>query len=187
MRTFVTIAGVIACTAAVGWAAGDLERRAAEAVAAHRLVEARGLYRELAAADPANSDYRIWVGRLSSWLNDYSTAIETFDDVLVTDPGNAEALVGKAYVAMWQERFGEAHALLTEAEAAAPDDTEVQLALARNHHFQGEDLAARRHVKRALALDPGNAEAQDLKRRLAPEPQRLGFFAKLKRLITGRS
>jgi tetratricopeptide (TPR) repeat protein len=183
----VRIAGVLLALAVEAGAAQDLERQAAEAVAAHQLVEARNLYRQLAEQDPENTDYQIWVGRLSSWLSDYTTANATFDEVLVAEPGNVEALIGKAYVAMWQEQFAEAQLLLGRAEQAAPQNTEVHLALARNHHFQGQDKEATAHLDRVLAIDPGSAEAQDLKRRLAPEPKRVGFFAKLRRIFTGRS
>jgi tetratricopeptide (TPR) repeat protein len=167
--------------------AADVERRAADAVAAHHLVEARDLYRRLAAQHPEQLDHQIWVGRLSSWLNDYGTADAAFDQVLAADRDNVEALVGKAYVAMWQDRFAEADGLLARALAAAPDDPQVHLALARNAHFQGDDREAARHVERVLALDPGCTDARELARRLSPAPEPPGFLARLKRLFTGRS
>jgi tetratricopeptide (TPR) repeat protein len=165
----------------------DLERRARDAVAAHNLVEARNLYRRLAEQHPETVAHQIWVGRLSSWLNDYATANAAFDRVLADDPDNAEALLGKAYVAMWQDQFGLADGLLARAARAAPDDAQVQLALARNYHFQGMERDAAQHVERALALDPGSVDALELQRRLAPAPARPGFLARLKRLFTGRS
>jgi len=167
--------------------AADLEHRAADAVAAHHLVEARDLYRRLAAQHPEDAGYQVWVGRLSSWLNDYGAADAAFDQVLATDAGNVEALVGKAYVAMWQDQFPEADQLLVRALAVAPEDPQVHLALARNGHFQGNDRDAARHVARVLALDPGSTDAQELARRLSPAPEPPGFLARLKRLFTGRS
>lgn len=167
--------------------APELERRAADAVAAHRLVEARNLYRRLAAQHPEQIGHEIWVGRLSSWLNDYAAAHAAFDHVLAADSANVEALVGKAYVAMWQDEFATADDLLARAAAAAPEDPQVHLALARNAHFQGREGDAARHVARALALDPGSVDARELQRRLAPAPARPGFLARLKRLLTGRS
>jgi predicted Zn-dependent protease len=167
--------------------APDLERRAADAVAAHHLVEARNLYRRLAEQHPQAVGHQVWVGRLSSWLNDYAAATAAFDRVLAADPGNVEALVGKAYVAMWQDEFAQADRLLARAVTVAPQDAQVHLALARNAHFQGKERRAARHVARALVLDPGNVDAQELQRRLAPAPARPGFLARLKRLLTGRS
>ena len=187
MRVPLLIAAALCLVARGAPAAGELARQAAEAVAGHQLVEARTLYRTLAERDPTNVDYQIWVARLSSWLNDYVTANATFDRVLAADATNVEALVGKAYIAMWQEQFGEADDLLSRAERAAPENLEVQLGLARSCHFQGRDREAADHVGRVLGLDPGNPDAQELQRRLAPEPKRLGFFAKLKRILTGRS
>ena len=167
--------------------AADLEHRAADAVAAHHLVEARDLYRQLAAQHPEQVGHEVWVGRLSSWLNDYDAADAAFDRVLAAAPDNVEALVGKAYVAMWQDRFASADRLLARALVAAPYDPQVHLALARNGHFQGNDRDAARHVARVLALDPGSTDAQELARRLSPAPEPPGFLARLKRLFTGRS
>ena len=187
MRTKLMILGLALCLAATAQATEDLERQAAEAVAAHQLVEARALYRQLAASDPENVEYQVWIGRLSSWLNDYPSAEATFDSVLARDGANVEALVGKAYVAMWQEQYPQAHALLRRAAEAAPASPDVELALARNYHFQGKDREAAEHVDRVLADDPGSPEAQELKRRLAPAPAPRGFFARLKRFFTGHS
>jgi tetratricopeptide (TPR) repeat protein len=170
-----------------GARAGDLERQAADAVAAHRLVEARRLYRALAEQHPERLDHQLWVARLSSWLNDYPTATATFDQVLAADPDNTEALVGKAYVAMWRERFGKAERLLARAESISPDSAVVHLARARNYHFQGQDRLAAAHVEQVLRLDPGSAEALELQRRLTPPVARRGFFATLKWIFTGRS
>lgn len=167
--------------------AADLERQAAEAVAAHRLVKARSLYRRLATQHPGVLEHEIWVGRLSSWLNDYAAATAAFDRVLAADPRNVDALVGKAYVAMWQDEFDTAAELLARAEAAAPDDAQVALARARNCHFQGNDREAARHVARALELDPGSTDARELHRRLTPAPDPPGFLARLRRFFTGRS
>jgi predicted Zn-dependent protease len=179
----VVLLGTSVCAAG----AADLEHQAADAVVAHHLVEARDLYRRLAAQHPEQVGHQIWVGRLSSWLNDYGTADAAFDQVLAADRDNVEALVGKAYVAMWQDHLAEADRLLARALAAAPDDPQVHLALARKGHFQGDDRAAARHVARVLALDPGCTDAQELARRLSPAPEPPGFLARLKRLFTGRS
>lgn len=182
------VTGLALCGLAAGaGGAGDLEQRAVRAVERHRLVEARGLYRRLAAEQPHVLGHQVWVGRISSWLNDYATATVAFDRVLAADPHHVEALVGKAYVALWRDRFAEADTLLVRAAAVAPNDPQVQLAFARSYHFQGDDAAAARHVARALALDPGSADARELGRRLAPAPERPGLLARLRRLLTGRS
>lgn len=186
-RIRVGLAAVLLSFAGGVEGAEDLERRAAAAVAAHRLVEARTLYRTLAAEQPAVVGHQVWVGRLSSWLGDYASARAAFDRVLAADPANVEALLGKAYVAMWRGRFDQAGLLLDRATTVAPDDPDVQLALARNYHFQGKDRDAARHVERVLALQPGRGEAQDLQRRLTLAPERPGFIARLKRILTGRS
>ena len=79
---------------------------------------------------------------------------------------------------MWQHRYSEAQELLAQAEKRAPEDPDVQVAMARWCHYQSQERAADKHVSRALKLDPGNSEAKDLRVEIDP-PQpvelRVGF------------
>ena len=143
--------------------AADLEKAAQQAVAAERFREARDLYMQLSEQDPANVDYLVWIGRLSDWLKDFATATRFYDRALARAPQNAEALVGKAYVLMWQQEFQVARELLLQAQRVTPNSTAVPLALARSYYYQGRDKKAREYVERVLTLDPENQEAEELK------------------------
>jgi YaiO family outer membrane protein len=87
---------------------------------------------------------------------------------LKRDPRNAEALVGKADVEMWQHNYAAAEELLVQAKKLSPDDVDVEMAFARLCHYQNRERAAKEHVAKALKLDPNNSEAQDLKGEIDP-------------------
>jgi len=70
--------------------------------------------------------------------------------VIEREPRNTEALVGKAYTEMWQHHYAEAGELLSRAEKQSPEDPDVQVALARMRHYQGQERAAKEHVSRAF-------------------------------------
>jgi tetratricopeptide (TPR) repeat protein len=165
----------------------SLQADAQRHVRAKQFVEARELYRTLAAQHPQDPDNTVWVGRLSGWLHDYETAEAAFDEVLAQDPTNVDALVGKAYVLAWQQRSDEAAALLARANELAPERVDVQLARVRQAVMTGDLRAADRHLDRVLELDPTNLEALELRTTVEERRAREGFFARLKRLFSSHS
>lgn len=165
----------------------SLQDEAQRHVRAKRFVEARELYRELAAEHPQDPDNTVWVGRLSGWLHDYETAEAAFDRVLAADPENVDALVGKAYVLAWQERSAEAAPLLERADALAPGRVDVQLARVRQAVMAGDLRAADRHLARVLALDPTNLDALEIRTTLEERRAHEGFLARVRRFFGGRS
>jgi Flp pilus assembly protein TadD len=165
----------------------SLHDEAERHVRAKRFVEARELYRRLAEQHPQDPDNGVWVARLSGWLHDYETAEATFDQVLAGDPGNVDALVGKAYVLAWQERSDEAAALLARASELAPERVDVHLARVRQAVMAGDLGSADRHLTRVFELDPTNLEAVELRTTLHERRASEGFLARLKRFFSGRS
>src|SRR6266852_2186679 len=105
--------------------AQDLRQAAQEAVRNHRFAQARHIYQELFKGEPSNLEYLIWIARLSGWLGDYQQAVEEYNDVLSREPTNADAIIGKAYVLMWQGRLTDARLLLERARAIAPNDSDI--------------------------------------------------------------
>jgi len=148
--------------------AQDEERTARDLIHQQKFAEARELYERLLKLDPDNLDYHNQIGRLSSWMKDYSRATEVFDRVLQRDRRNTEAMVGKAYVEMWQHHYSAAELLLTQAKKISPENVDVEMALARLCHYQNRERAAKDHVSRALQLDPDNAEARGLRSEIDP-------------------
>ena len=105
--------------------AENLQQAAQQAVRNHRFAQARDIYETLSRREPANLEYLIWIARLSGWLGDYRHALEGYDNILAEQPRNADALIGKAYVLMWQGRLTAARTILQRARAVAPDDADV--------------------------------------------------------------
>lgn len=158
--------------------AQDPEQGAQRLIAQSRFSEARALYQQLSADDRNNIEYRMWIARLSAWLEEYAAALAKYDEVLESEPGNTEALIGKAYVFMWQRRYSEAESILAEARKTDKENSEIEVALARLHHYQGRDRDARSHVNAALRMDPRNQEARDLGSELTLPPPvevRIGY------------
>ena len=143
--------------------AQDPEHDAQRLIAQSRFSEARAIYQQLSADNRDNIEYRVWIARLSAWLEEYAAALAGYDDVLASEPGNTEAMVGKAYVFIWQRRYSEAESILAAARQTGTQNSEIEVALARLHHYQGHHRAARTHVDAALRMDPQNQEARDLR------------------------
>ena len=120
---FITAMAVVGAGAA---GADELERQAREAIAANEFRGAAALYLRLAEREPANADYLVWLGRLSSWLHEYPQAIDAYDRALAIAPHDVEALVGKATVLTWQQKFRQAERVLLEALAIDPANEEAQ-------------------------------------------------------------
>lgn len=104
----------------------DLEKSAGEAIAAKRFQEARELYSTLSATHPERTDYILWVGRLSGWLHDYETAIAAFDEALGRNSRDSDALIGKAYILKYQQRYQAAEELLDRVLTLEPNSSEAR-------------------------------------------------------------
>ena len=109
------VLGVLVGNAAL---AQDEEQSARGLIARRQFTEARAIYQRLSSEDPQNLDYQIWIARLSAWLHEYAPALEIYDSVLQRERRNSEAMVGKAYVYMWQQRFVEAGEVLEIGRAS---------------------------------------------------------------------
>ncbi len=156
--------------------AADLATDAREAVENERYEEARDLYFQLSEENSWNVDYLLWVATLSDWLKDSVTATQFYDRTLALEPLNVEALVGKAYSLMRQQDFQTALEPLSLARLVAPNNTDVLLALARAHYYQGDAQSAREYVDQVLGLDPENQEAEQLTALFArPRPHEVRF------------
>ena len=128
-------------------------REAREAILKMDFEKARSLYRQLSERNPENTDYIIWIGRVSGWLTDYSSADAALDQALEREPRNADALIAKAYIRMYQRRYVDAAGLLQNSisPTARPEAyrrlAEVYAALGRTE----QSAAARRtYVEKRL-------------------------------------
>lgn len=159
-------------------AAEVTEAAAQQAVAAKRFGEAREIYRLLLRNDPENLAYQNWVARLSAWLKEYDAALAAYDVTLVRQPENFEAVLGKAYVRMWQRQFQEAESLLEQAARNTDHQLAWNVAMFSLYSMQGKLKLARQHLDQVRALDPQNAELPELEKQLigrSPLTVQVGF------------
>ncbi|HMV87028.1 MAG TPA: hypothetical protein PLD20_07160 [Blastocatellia bacterium] len=147
-------------------AAEGREQTAQQAVAAQRFGDAREIYRQLLKEQPENPVYQIWVARLSAWMKDYEVAVKTYDLVLAREQNNLEALLGKAYVRMWQHRYAEAEALLEQVKQETGEQLAWRIAMFSLCSLRGNLKGARRHLEQVRVLDPQNPELSALEKQL---------------------
>jgi len=169
LLVLVYMAGVIWAQDPPARDAQDQRSQARTAVAEKRFGKALTLYRTLLTANPGDVDYMLWIARLSAWSGDRAAAVNFYDQALVLDPPNVDALTGKANVLLWRHAYPEAFVLLTKASEIAPSNAEVELAWARYYHWQADDKQARIHLANCLAADGANQEALELREGLVPD------------------
>lgn len=168
---------ILSCSLCVR-AADVTEAAAQQAVAAKHFTEAREIYRQLLRKEPENLAYQNWVARLSAWLKEYDVALAAYDLTLARQPENFEAVLGKAYVRMWQRQFQEAESLLDQAARNTNHQLAWNVAMFSLYSMQGKLKLARQHLDQVRALDPQNAELPELEKQLvgrSPLTVQFGF------------
>ncbi len=159
-------------------AADVTETAAQQAVAAKHFGEAREMYQQLLRKEPDNLGYQNWVARLSAWLKEYDRALVAYDVTLARQPENFEAILGKAYVRMWQRQFDDAEVLLHQAAQHADQQLAWHIAKFSLYSMQGKLKLARQHLDQVRRLDPQNAELPELEKQLvgrSPLTVQVGF------------
>src|SRR5207253_8870536 len=91
-----------------------------------------------------------------------------FDLALERNPRDSESLVGKAYILMYEREYGAAAELLEKAQSIVPPNPDLLIAFARDYHYSRQDEKALDKLSQALALEPGNTEARELKTEITP-------------------
>lgn len=131
---------------------------AAEASEASRdWAGASQYWRSLLQRDPTNERYAIGLTDSLRHTGHYGEAVQVMTEVLQIrepTPGLLGAL-GKAQLA--SGRRDEAIATLNQAALMAPNDWQVQSALAVAYGMAGQTEVADQHYRQALSLTPGNA------------------------------
>ncbi len=132
-----------------------------------RLPEALDVYQALVLRDPTSFEDRFWVAKLESWTGRLPAADSMFSQLLGERPGEFDSQLALADVRTWRGRYPAALAVLESLNRAHPDNAEVLFRLGRVYEAIGKPREARAWFARALAADPGNAEAKTALRRLA--------------------
>lgn len=144
-RPFLAFVGL---TIAVVWGAALLVRRATEPSQSRPVALALSAVVLSAHAAGTHARNRVWTNEATLWA-----------DVVRTSPGNARGLMNFALTAMHAARYSEARGLLDSASRLAPNYPLVYVNMAIAAEAQGDTAAASSNFRRALAIDPRNADA----------------------------
>lgn len=118
-------------------------------------------FQAIAAANPDDVAARTWIARLHVLMGNPARAVDVYESIVATDPNNVDALVGLGNALVAIRRLDAAGDALNRAEAIAADRPAVLAGQGRLHRIAGRTTLALAYYQRALALDPGNAEARD--------------------------
>lgn len=117
-------------------------------------------FQALASANPDDIEARLWIARLHTWMGHPERAADVYESIVATQPQNIDALIGLGESLTIGRRFSEAGDALNRAEALAADRPAMLVAQGRLHRDAGHSTLALAYYLRALALEPGNADAR---------------------------
>jgi YaiO family outer membrane protein len=117
-------------------------------------------FQALAAANPDDIEARLWIARLHTWMGRPERAADVYESIVASQPQNIDALIGLGESLTMSRRFREAGDALRRAEALAADRPAMLVAQGRLHRETGHTTLALAYYLRALALEPGNADAR---------------------------
>jgi tetratricopeptide (TPR) repeat protein len=126
---------------------------------ARRFKEANEVFKQLAAAEPKNPDYKVRWGRMMLDHAQPTDAQDLFTEALAIKKDDAGALLGMALVA--SDRFdSRAGDLATRALEIDPKLLEAQELLARVALEDNDNPKATAEAKKALAMDPNSEQGK---------------------------
>ena len=114
---------------------------------------------------PTYTTCRVNYAVLLSKQDRFSEEREQYVQVLEYEPGNFNAALYAAYSLIAQKDYSRAESYLRRAIAIQPD-ADAYFWLGRTLLNQGKDKQAVKALEQALAINPGNTEAQDMLARL---------------------
>jgi YaiO family outer membrane protein len=108
---------------------------------------------------------------VESWKRNFRAAVEGYQEALVIDPGNTEALTGLAEVASWQGDYKKAISFYAQVRERRPEEADVYFRLGRVYLWDGNYASAREYFRRARNLNPANREYQRALKTASPRWQ----------------
>jgi tetratricopeptide (TPR) repeat protein len=117
-------------------------------------------FRAALAIDPRNLEAQNGLAYTQAWAGRFGEAEAEFGRSLQMAPGNFDASKGLAYVALWR---GDAKTAVGRFAALAeknPGNAELLVALGNARRAAGDEAGAREAYQRALAIEPGRADAR---------------------------
>lgn len=153
---------VAALVLSLSMAAGQADaRQEAERLATSGAYEeALKRFQAIVAANPADVEARLWIGRLHAAMGQPRRAAAVFESIVATEPDHIEALAGLGRALVQAGEFDRASGVLDRAETLAADRTDILAAQGHRHAATGHATLALAYYDRVLAADPSNVEAQ---------------------------
>jgi tetratricopeptide (TPR) repeat protein len=119
-------------------------------------AEALKRFQAIAAANPSDTEARLWIGRLHLEMGEPGRAAAVFDSIVATESQNVEALIGLGRALTAVGRTREASDALSRAEKLAADRVDVLVAQGQLHAAEGRTTLALAYFERAAVLEPTN-------------------------------
>jgi len=118
--------------------------------------------KRLAAAFPKAFDVQAELGRMLQGLGRTTEARAAFERALAGDPSQVTALTALTLSDLEQKKTAAARARVDAAAAAAPKNAALQIGVGRLYAAMGDNAAAEKSARSALASDANNLEAYEL-------------------------
>jgi len=151
------------------WAQTEVEQARELATTGHR-DEAIRLLEERLTRIPTDSDARTLLGTIFSWEGRYDDARTQLEMVLAENRTHGDALPALINVELWSDHPSRAEFLAAQALGSQPDNVTLLIDHARALSAMGLKSEALRECEKALALEPQNTVALDLKVKLTRVP-----------------
>ena len=169
----VTILAVVALTGAFAPALPSdepeteytLTHARALATSGHR-AEALRLLEGRLVQSPDDSDARVLYGIVLSWEGRYDESREQLRRVLAKNPNHGDALPALINVELWSDHPDRAEQIARQALQHMPTNATLLFALARALVARNRNGEAVMTLDRLLALEPGNQQALQMRRRI---------------------
>jgi YaiO family outer membrane protein len=142
----------------LGLSMQDAESEAVRLARSGAHVEALRRFEQLVAANPADFESRIWMGRLLGWTGRRADAERVYRDVLAEAPTTIDAMLGLGSILVISGRVPEALTILERAVTLAPDSGDAQAALARACRFAGQTTRSIELYRKAVLLSPNDPD-----------------------------
>ena len=164
LKSLLLTAGMVAALAVPSSlkAATDVEQARELAKTGHR-DEAIRLLEERLTRIPGDGDARTLLGTIFSWEGRYDEARTQLLLVLENNKTHSDALPALINVELWSDHPSRAEFLAAQALGSQPDNVGLRTDHARALYAMGLKSEALRECEKALALDPQNTVALDLK------------------------
>lgn len=119
------------------------------------------------------------LARLDAWDGSWEASERGYRDLLGRHPDDDEVRAGLVDLLLWQRRFVDAEALVTEGLARKPSSAALLQRKAKLLHWSGDATAARDVLDRAYAVAPDDPEVLRLRERLFRNEVRATFRSEL--------